>query len=157
MHDFVAPYSGAKCLLLGCDPYDPAQVRQTFAAAGGRDSDRVDWSYTPPVYPPSTLIELVPFAFLNYHRARIVWYLLSATAFVGSFLLWAGLVMPAYRPWMALLGALLRALLCLVPRLLPRLARLRSWPWPWRLLLYGVLSAADTHLQAAFVWVSALD
>ena len=110
MHDFVAPYSGARCLLLGCDPYDPVQVRETFTAAGGHSNDMAEqWSYTPPVYPPSTLIELLPFAFLNYHRARVVWFLLSTVAFIVPFVLWAGLLAPAYRPWMALLGALLRA------------------------------------------------
>lgn len=110
MHDFAAPYSGSKCLLLGCDPYDPVQVRQTFAAAGGRGNDTAEkWNYTPPVYPPSTLIELLPLALLNYHAARIVWFLLSTAVFIVSFLLWAALIMPAYRPWMALLGALLRA------------------------------------------------
>ncbi len=108
MHDFVVPYAGAKCLLLGCDPYDPVQVHQTFAAAGGQRNDRVDWAYTPPVYPPSTLIELLPFAFLRYHAARMVWFLVSSVVFIASFLLFAGLVVPAYRPWMALLGALLR-------------------------------------------------
>src|SRR6185437_4283285 len=98
MHDFVAPYSGARCLLLGCDSYDPAQVHQTFVAAGGQTSDMAEqWSYTPPVYPPSTLIELLPLAFLNYHAARIVWFLLSTAAFIGSFLLWAELIAPAYR------------------------------------------------------------
>src|SRR6185312_13030600 len=90
MHDFVAPYSGARCLLLGCDPYDPAQVQQTFADAGGQPIDRGDkWSYIPPVYPPSTLVELLPFAFLSYHHARIAWFLLSTLAFILPFLLWA--------------------------------------------------------------------
>lgn len=110
MHDFVAPYSGARCLLLGCDSYDPAQVHQTFTAAGGTNNDIAEqWSYTPPVYPPSTLIELLPFAFLNYHQARMVWFLLSTVAFIVPFLLWAELLAPPYRPWMALLGAFLRA------------------------------------------------
>jgi hypothetical protein len=110
MHDFVAPYSGARCLLLGCDSYDPEQVHRTFLDAGGQSNDTAEqWNYTPPVYPPSTLIELLPFAFLNYHAARVVWFLLSAVAFIASFLLWAEFVAPAYRPWMALLGALLRA------------------------------------------------
>lgn len=108
MHDFVVPYSGAKCLLLGCDPYDPIEVHQTFADAGGQRVDRVDWAYTPPVYPPSTLIELLPFAILRYHAARLVWFLVSTVVFLASFLLWAELVAPAYRPWMALLGAVLR-------------------------------------------------
>jgi hypothetical protein len=110
MHDFVAPYSGARCLLLGCDSYNPDQVHRTFLNAGGQSNDTAEqWNYTPPVYPPSTLIELLPFAFLNYHAARVVWFLLSAVAFIASFLLWAGFIAPPYRPWMALLGALLRA------------------------------------------------
>jgi len=110
MHDFVAPYSGARCLLRGCDPYNSVQVQQTFAAAGGQPVDRGEkWSYIPPVYPPSTLVELLPFAFLNYHQARAAWFLLSAVVSIASFLLWAGLLIPAYRPWMALLGAVLSA------------------------------------------------
>ncbi|HEY4089087.1 MAG TPA: glycosyltransferase family 87 protein [Bryobacteraceae bacterium] len=110
MHDFVAPYSGARCLLLGCDPYDSLQVQKTFADAGGQPVDRGEkWSYIPPVYPPSTLVELLPFAFLNYHSARVAWFLLSALVSIASFLLWAGLLTPIYRPWMALLGALLSA------------------------------------------------
>ena len=108
MHDFVVPYAGAKCLLIGCDPYDPVQVHQTFADAGGQRVDRVNWDYTPPVYPPSTLIELLPFAFLRYHSARMVWFLISNLVFIAAFLLWTGLFVPTYRPWVALLGAVLR-------------------------------------------------
>jgi hypothetical protein len=110
MHDFVAPYSGARCLLLGCDSYNPDQVYRAFLDAGGQSNETAEqWNYTPPVYPPSTLIELLPFAFLNYHAARIAWFVLSTAAFIASFLLWAQFIAPAYRPWMALLGALLRA------------------------------------------------
>lgn len=109
MHDFVVPYSGAQCLRTGCDPYNIEQVKHAFAVAGGDSKDVADsWALIPPVYPPSTLVELFPFSLLHYHLARLIWFLLSASAFITAIILTATFVSPPYRGWIAVLGILLR-------------------------------------------------
>ncbi len=104
MHDFAPPYSGARCLLANCDPYDLPQIERVFAAAGGLRSDVMNWANTPPVYPPSTLVELVPLSLLPYHAARSLWFVLSAAVFLGSFVALADFVRPRYRPGIFLMG-----------------------------------------------------
>src|SRR5580704_17787986 len=73
MRDFVAPYAGARCLWAGCNPYDPRDVAQEFARAGGGENDHPLWSWPPPVYPPSSLVVLLPVSLFHYHAGRDVW------------------------------------------------------------------------------------
>ncbi len=35
-NDFVPVYTGARCLLHGCNPYDTTQLEQQFFQGGGR-------------------------------------------------------------------------------------------------------------------------
>ena len=104
--DFVAPYAGARCLWTGCNPYDSQQIAKSFADAGGLSTDHPDWKWEPAVYPPSTLIELLPFSLLRYHAARIVWYGCNALTFCAGMLMMTFFIRRRYRPWALLAGAL---------------------------------------------------
>jgi hypothetical protein len=106
IRDFIAPYTGARCLWTGCNPYDSRQIEQAFAAAGGLAVDHPIWRWEPAVYPPSTLIELLPFSLLRYHAVRPIWYAFNALMFCTAMLAIAHLIRPRYRPWALIAGAL---------------------------------------------------
>jgi len=105
MRDFLGPYTGARCLWRGCNPYDQAQVVREFTAAGGLEAEHPVWHTEPLVYPPSTLVALLPISFLPYHVARAVWYLLSTVLFCAGLLTIAALAQARHRPWIVLLAA----------------------------------------------------
>jgi hypothetical protein len=99
-YDFVPVYTGARCLLQGCNPYDTKQLEQQFFAAGGRRKELPSWQIDMPVYPPSTFLTLSPLALLRYPIARVLWFLLNACLFVTS----AGLILALClgpRRWLA--------------------------------------------------------
>jgi hypothetical protein len=80
-HDFVPVYSGARCLIHGCNPYDTAQLSDQYGKAGGTDPTMLGghWPYyIPPVYPPSAFVLILPFALLRFPIAKVVWFLLNA-------------------------------------------------------------------------------
>ena len=47
-HDFVPVYTGAGCLLTGCDPYDTSQLEQQLFLRGGRAVDLPSWEIDVP-------------------------------------------------------------------------------------------------------------
>lgn len=99
-NDFVPVYTGARCLLHGCDPYNPAQLQQQFFQAGGRAAELPSWEIDVPVYPPSTFLALSPLALLPFPVARFLWFLLNGSLFVTS----TGLVLsicPPSNPWLS--------------------------------------------------------
>ena len=105
MRDFVTPYTGARCLLAHCNPYDLQQVKNEFHAAGGSDSDHAPWLWEPPVYPPSSLVVLLPAALFTFHLARALWFGFSLFFFSAALLAAALLVERRYRSWAILLAA----------------------------------------------------
>jgi hypothetical protein len=88
-NDFVPVYTGARCLLYGCNPYDTKQLEQQFFAGGGRPTELPSWEIDMPVYPPSTFLTLSPLALLRFPIARLLWFLLNGCLFVTS----AGLIL----------------------------------------------------------------
>ncbi len=92
MNDFKAPYYGAKCLLAHCDPYDRENLTRLYhAEEGERATDSAIYRSiaTTNVYPPSSLIFMVPFAFLHYGPAHLLWMALIAASFLlAAFLIW---------------------------------------------------------------------
>ncbi len=76
--DFMPVYTGAKCLLHGCNPYDPLQLKQQ----GSQEMNSP--SMDTPNYPPSTLLVLSPFALPPFPIARFLWFLLNGGLFVFS-------------------------------------------------------------------------
>jgi hypothetical protein len=83
-YDFVPVYTGAECLLHGCNPYDTSQLEMQFFQAGGRADELPSWEIDVPVYPPSTFLALSPLALLSYPHARLLWFVLNGMLFVSS-------------------------------------------------------------------------
>jgi len=83
-NDFVPVYTGARCLLHGCDPYQTSQLEQQFFQGGGHPAELPSWDIDVPVYPPSTFLVLSPLALLPYPAARLLWFLLNACLFITS-------------------------------------------------------------------------
>ena len=53
--DFVPVYSGARCMLHGCNPYNTPQLRAEFLRAGGREQTLQQvggWVSETELYPP---------------------------------------------------------------------------------------------------------
>ena len=92
-YDFVPVYTGARCLLHRCNPYDTEQLQQQFSAGGGRPTELPSWEIDMPVYPPSTFLVLSPLALLRFPIARLLWFLLNGCLLVTS----AGLILSLCR------------------------------------------------------------
>jgi hypothetical protein len=108
-HDLVPVYTGAGCLLHGCDPYDTSQLQQEFFRRGGRVVDLPSWEIDVPVYPPSTFLVLTPLALLRYPMARLLWFLLNGCLFIFSAVLVLSACPQSHR-WLATtLGSLILA------------------------------------------------
>jgi hypothetical protein len=99
-YDFVPVYTGAGCLLHGCNPYNTSQLEQQFFRAGGRADEMNSWDIDVPVYPPSTFLALFPLALLSYPAARLLWFVLNGFLFITSAFLILSLCPQAYR-WLA--------------------------------------------------------
>ena len=83
-NDFVPVYSGARCLLHGCNPYDTTQLEQQFFQSGGHPDELPSWEIDVPVYPPSTFLALSPLALLRFPVARLIWFLLNSCLFISA-------------------------------------------------------------------------
>ncbi len=108
-HDFVPVYTGAECLLHGCDPYDTSQLEHQFFRHGGRAVDLPSWEIDVPVYPPSTFLVMSPLALLPYPLARLLWFVLNGSLLIASGVLILSACPPSHR-WLAtILGSLILA------------------------------------------------
>jgi glycosyl transferase family 87 len=99
-NDLVPVYTGARCLVHDCNPYDTKQLEQQFFEGGGRPVELPSWEIDVPVYPPSTFLVLSPLALLRFPIARLLWFLLNGCLFVTS----AGLILslcPRPQQWLA--------------------------------------------------------
>jgi hypothetical protein len=67
--DFKQPYSSARCVIVGCDPYSESATRAAFLAAGGHDTDAAVFAPYSALYPPFSLVVLTPVAGLEYPYA----------------------------------------------------------------------------------------
>jgi Glycosyltransferase family 87 len=83
-NDFVPVYTGARCLVHGCNPYDTAQLEQQYFSAGGHAGELPSWEIDVPVYPPSTFLVLAPLSLLQYPAARLLWFLINGALFVTA-------------------------------------------------------------------------
>jgi len=82
--DFIPVYTGARCLIHGCNPYDPTGLGEQYVAAHGIEALMTPgyWIERPPVYPPSTFAALSPLALFNFHIAAVLWALLGGSALI---------------------------------------------------------------------------
>jgi MFS family permease len=99
-NDFVPVYTGARCLLHGCNPYQPTQLEQQFFQGGGHPDELPSWEIDVPVYPPSTFLALSPLALLQFPLARLLWFVLNGGLFVTSAVLILSLCALPYT-WLA--------------------------------------------------------
>jgi Glycosyltransferase family 87 len=99
-NDFIPVYTGARCLLHGCNPYDTSQLEQQFFLAGGHATDLPSWDIDVPVYPPSTFLVLSPLALFPFPAARLIWFLLNGSLFVATTALILATCPPSHR-WLA--------------------------------------------------------
>ena len=82
--DFKPVYAGARCLIDGCDPYDPAILERTFVAHGGDLSDPVPFKQFNATYPPSALFLMTPVALLPFGLADDLWLGIGIVLFCGA-------------------------------------------------------------------------
>ena len=82
--DLVNVYSGARCLINGCNPYDTTQLDEQYTQAGGKPDERLPWYREVPMYPPSAFLVVTPLTLLRFSAARILWYLLNGSLFIIS-------------------------------------------------------------------------
>jgi Glycosyltransferase family 87 len=99
-NDFVPVYTGARCLLHGCDPYRTSKLEEQFFQSGGRAADLPSWDVDVPVYPPSTFLVLSPLALFPFPAARLIWFLLNGSLFVTATALILSLC-PSSNRWLA--------------------------------------------------------
>jgi hypothetical protein len=98
-NDFVPVYTGARCLLHGCNPYDTSQLEQQFYAAGGHAAELPSWQIDVPVYPPSTFLVLSPLALLRFPVARVLWFVLNGCLLVTAARL-IQMMSPVHHRWL---------------------------------------------------------
>ncbi len=104
-HDLVPVYTGAGCLLSGCNPYNTIQLEQQLFRRGGRAVDLPSWEIDMPVYPPSTFLALSPLALIPYPLARLLWFLLNGSLFITSAALVISVCPTSYRWLASILGS----------------------------------------------------
>ena len=92
--DFKPVYSGARCLIDGCDPYDSPALQREFLAHGGDPRDLRPFRPFNANYPPSALAWITPLALLPFGPAHLLWLGLSIGLFSTAALLIAGLCAP---------------------------------------------------------------
>lgn len=85
--DFVPVFTGARCLLAGCNPYEIPQLKAQFLEGGGRANELSLFDHETAVYPPSTLLVLSPLALFKFPVARLLWALVNTCLFIGSVVL----------------------------------------------------------------------
>ncbi len=93
--DFKQPYSSARCVLTGCDPYSEKDTHAAFLAAGGIDNDSIVFDPYSALYPPFSLVALAPVAALRYPAAHTLWEATIAATFSLAVLLVADLCVTA--------------------------------------------------------------
>jgi len=102
-HDFVTIIAGAHCAIDRCDPYDSPTLEREFPKMGGYIPPmhfKPEW----PVYPPSTLLVLLPLSLLNWPALSVVWMLLCFGFSVAAFVVLL-LRFKAYRDVLSFLAA----------------------------------------------------
>ncbi|HEX5434112.1 MAG TPA: glycosyltransferase family 87 protein [Candidatus Angelobacter sp.] len=90
---FPGIYYGTKCLVHGCDPYNPRELQAYFQAQtpqGSAESLERRQSVTLYVNLPPTFLFVAPFVALPLKAAQFLWGLLIVGCFVlGSYLIWS--------------------------------------------------------------------
>jgi hypothetical protein len=78
--DLSGPYGMSRAWLMREAPYQPANVLRAASDASGGQV----WLVTMPVYPPTTLVMMAPFAALPWKAATILWHVTLVSAYLLS-------------------------------------------------------------------------
>ncbi|WP_158615393.1 glycosyltransferase family 87 protein [Acidipila sp. EB88] len=89
--DFKQPFSSARCLLTGCNPYSETDTRIAYLRAGGINDDPIVFAPYSALYPPFSLALLAPLAAIPYPVAQALWLWGCAGLFSVACLLTADL------------------------------------------------------------------
>jgi len=113
-NDFTGLYVAARAWVQGSPPYQPANLVRIWTSLGGEPIDISASSIDPvqarPVYPPTTLALVAPFAVLPWHLAMTGWILAeTASVVVLSVMLASVLALPSIH-WKLLFAAAVLAL-----------------------------------------------
>jgi hypothetical protein len=92
--DFKDVYSGARCLLHHCNPYDMDQIKEQYLAGGGDPDEIRPFHIYNANYPPSALFLATPFAMLPWQPAHLLWLAISITVVIVAAFLMADLCAP---------------------------------------------------------------
>lgn len=92
LNDFAAPYVSTRLWLHHQNSYDPRLFFPTWHAAGAPATATGNPSGSHSVYPPPTLVALLPLAILSWTTAVHVLLLLSAAAYITSLIQFATLL-----------------------------------------------------------------
>jgi hypothetical protein len=95
--DFKPVYSGAACLVSHCNPYDNVDLQRQFVARGGDLSDPIPFTPHYLGYPPDALFYIIPFTFLSWHAAHLLWLLTIIVVFLLGTIAMGDLCIP-YSP-----------------------------------------------------------
>ena len=90
-HDFKQIYGGALCLIHNCNPYDSDQIRAQYLRSGGDTLDLSSFKPNNNIYPPPSLMVVVPFALLPWPLAHWLWIALVCSFMIASSFLIADL------------------------------------------------------------------
>lgn len=80
-NDFVTLYAGSICMTHECNPYNVPQLDSVLVARRGTDIQQA-WFDQLPIYPPTTLVLLLPFSLLSYKAATVIWFVLSLGIYI---------------------------------------------------------------------------
>jgi len=83
--DLIPVYGGVRCLVHGCNPYDPAELQRQYLLGHGDPHLALGsefWTSYIPVYPPSAFLVLSPMALFTFPEVRLLWALVSSGLFV---------------------------------------------------------------------------
>ncbi len=98
MNDFAAPYASARLWLHGQNPYDADLFFPTWRAAGAPKGEvSYNDSGTHSVYPPPSLVAILPLALLPWPVASMALVWMSAAAYVIALVLLASFVRGSWR------------------------------------------------------------
>ncbi len=92
--DFRIAYSGGRCLLHQGDPYNQADLYQSYLEGGGgaprNEADRYTLDFeTRYFYFPSTFAVTVPLALVPFKFAQVIWVFANAVSFMlAAHLMW---------------------------------------------------------------------
>jgi hypothetical protein len=148
-NDFVTLYAGAFCITNACNPYSVPDLDAVLVNARGSNI-RQDWSDQLPIYPPTTLILLLPLSLLSYKSATVVWYSLSLAIYAFG-LCWAFL----FSTTLAEMRLIVRVAMVLLGLHFPKMLQCLGFGNPslmvTGLLLFGVFDTAESRKGLRFI------